>query len=128
MIVFACGETFRSGTHEPAIFEHLRLSGCEHLNVSYYGKTRAVSQFGSALASLLAAGPVVRTGSFRIIFLASTVPHILNRPAHAPIMWPSTFGQAERRDLTSFHSGRSRNALRLDQSANTRSRSQNSMS
>ncbi|MEE8594160.1 MAG: MFS transporter [Candidatus Bipolaricaulota bacterium] len=78
MIAFAFGETFRSGTHKAMIIEHLRLCGCEHLNVSYYGKTRAASQFGSALASLLAAGLVIWTGSFRIIFLASTIPYILN--------------------------------------------------
>ncbi len=128
MIAFACREASHSRTYEPVIFEHLRLSGCEHLNVSYYGKTRAASQFGSALASLLAAGPVVRTGSFRIIFLASTTPHVLNRPAHPAAVSHGGLGRAERRDLTSSRSGRSRNVLRLDQSANTRSRSQNSMS
>ncbi|MFC2107865.1 MFS transporter [Candidatus Bipolaricaulota bacterium] len=78
MIAFAFGETFRSGTHKAMILEHLRLSGCVHLSVSYYGKTRAASQFGSALASLFAAGLVIWTGSFRIIFLASTIPYILN--------------------------------------------------
>ena len=78
MIAFAFGETFRSGTHKAMILEHLRLCGCEDLKVSYYGKTRAASQFGSALASLVAAGLVIWTGSFRIIFLASTIPYILN--------------------------------------------------
>ena len=78
MIAFAFGETFRSGTHKAMILEHLRLCGCEDLNVPYYGKTRAASQLGSALASLLAAGLVIWTGSFRIIFLASTVPYVLN--------------------------------------------------
>jgi len=78
MIAFAFGETFRSGTHKAMILEHLRICGCEDRKVFYYGKTRAASQFGSALASLLAAGLVFWTGSYRIIFLASTVPYTLN--------------------------------------------------
>ncbi|MBU1050197.1 MFS transporter [Candidatus Bipolaricaulota bacterium] len=78
MIAFAFGETFRSGTHKAMILEHLRICGCEDRNVFYYGKTRAASQFGSALASLIAAGLVLWTGSFRIIFLASIVPYVLN--------------------------------------------------
>lgn len=78
MIVFAFGETFRSGTHKAMILEHLRLCGCEDRKVFYYGKTRAASQLGSALASLVAGGLVFWTGSFRIIFLASTVPYVLN--------------------------------------------------
>ena len=78
MLAFAVGETFRSGTHKAMILEHLRLSGCEHQKVFYYGKTRAASQFGSALAALIAAGLVFWTKSYRIIFLASTIPYILN--------------------------------------------------
>ena len=78
MIAFAFGETFRSGTHKAMILEHLRICGCEDRKVLYYGKTRAASQLGSALASLMAAGLVFWTGSFRIIFLASTLPYILN--------------------------------------------------
>ena len=78
MIAFAFGDTFRSGTHKAMILEHLRITGCEHHKVTYYGKTRAASQFGSALASLIAAGLVIWTGSYRIIFLASTIPYVLN--------------------------------------------------
>ena len=78
MIAFAFGETFRSGTHKAMILEHLRICGCEDRKVFYYGKTRAASQFGSAVASLIAAGLVLWTGNYRIIFLASTVPYILN--------------------------------------------------
>ncbi len=78
MIAFAIGETFRSGTHKAMIMEHLRLRGYEDRKVFYYGKTRAASQLGSALASLIAAGLVFWTGNYRIIFLASTVPYVLN--------------------------------------------------
>lgn len=78
MIAFACGDTFRSGTHKAMILEHLRSCGCEDRKVAYYGKTRAASQLGSALASLIAAGLVFWTGNYRIIFLASTLPYVLN--------------------------------------------------
>lgn len=77
MVLFAFGETFRSGTHKAMIFEHLRIKGIEHLKVEYYGHTRAASQLGSALAALIAAGLVFYTGSYRIVFLASIVPYIL---------------------------------------------------
>lgn len=78
MIVFAFGETFRSGTHKAMILEHLRISGSEDRKVFYYGKTRAASQLGSAVASLVAAGLVCWTGNYRIVFLASTAPYVLN--------------------------------------------------
>lgn len=78
MIAFAFGETFRSGTHKAMILEHLRIRGCEDRKVTYYGKTRAASQLGSALASLIAAGLVIWTGNYRTIFIASTVPYVLN--------------------------------------------------
>jgi MFS family permease len=78
MLAFAIGETFRSGTHKAMILEHLRLSGHEEDKVRYYGKTRAASQFGSALASLIAAGLVFWTGSFRVVFLGSMLPYVLN--------------------------------------------------
>ena len=77
MILFALGETFRSGTHKAMILEHLRLTDQEDRKVSYYGRTRAASQFGSAIASLIAAGLVLWTGAYRIVFLASTIPYML---------------------------------------------------
>ena len=78
MAAFALGETFRSGTHKAMILEYLRICECEELKVSYYGKTRAASQLGSALASLVAAGLVFWTGNYRVVFLATTVPYVLN--------------------------------------------------
>ena len=77
MVLFAFGETFRSGTHKAMILEYLRLKGIEHLKVHYYGHTRAGSQLGSALAALVAAGLVFYSGSYRIVFLASVIPYIL---------------------------------------------------
>jgi hypothetical protein len=77
MILFAIGETFRSGTHKAMILEYLRMTGFEDEKVAYYGHTRAASQFGSAVASLIAAGLVFYVGGYRIVFLASTVPYAL---------------------------------------------------
>jgi MFS family permease len=58
MVIFGIGEAFRSGTHKALILEHLRLSDMEDLKVTYYGRTRAASQMGSALNSLIAASLV----------------------------------------------------------------------
>jgi len=77
MVAFAFGETFRSGTHKAMILEYLRMKGMEGEKVAYYGHTRAASQFGSAIASLIAASLVFYAGSFRIVFLASTVPYVI---------------------------------------------------
>jgi MFS family permease len=78
MLVFGFGEAFRTGTHKALILEHLRLKDQTHLKVPYYGRTRAASQLGAALNSLLAAGLVFLTGNYRFIFLASTVPYLLD--------------------------------------------------
>ena len=77
MVLFALGEALRSGTHKAMILEHLRQRGIEDRSVAYYGKTRAASQFGSALAALLGAGAVFWAGSYRVVFLASMVPYVL---------------------------------------------------
>ncbi len=78
MGLFAVGETFRSGTHKAMILEQLRIEGAEGQKVHYYGRTRAASQLGSALASLIAAGLVLYAGRYRIVFLASTIPYVLD--------------------------------------------------
>ena len=77
MVLFAVGEAFRSGTHKAMILEHLRIRGLENLKVAYYGRTRAASLIGSAVAAVIAAGLVFYAGSYRIVFLASTVPYLL---------------------------------------------------
>ncbi len=77
MVFFAFGEAFRSGTHKAMILEHLQITGIEHMRVEYYGHTRAASQFGSAVAALIAAGLVLYSGNYRIVFAASIVPYIL---------------------------------------------------
>jgi MFS family permease len=75
MFLFALGEAFRTGTHKALILEHLKLNDMSHLKVQYYGRTRAASQLGSALNSLIGAALVFYTGDYRYIFVASIVPY-----------------------------------------------------
>ncbi len=77
MVLFAAGEAFRSGTHKAMILEYLRRKGLEHMKVEYYGHTRAASQFGSAVSSLIAIAIVFYYGSYRPVFLLSMVPYVL---------------------------------------------------
>ncbi len=78
MICFAFGEAFRSGTHKALIIEHLKLNNREDQKVSYYGRTRAASQFGSAINAIIAAALVFFTGEYRYMFLAAVLPYALN--------------------------------------------------
>lgn len=78
MFCYAIADAFRTGTHKALIFEHLKLRNLEDHKVIYYGSTRAVSQFGSAINSLLAGGLVLITGEFRYVFVATILPYIFN--------------------------------------------------
>lgn len=78
MVFFAFGEAFRSGTHKALILEYLKLNQMDHLKVAYYGRTRSASQLGSAINSLIGAALVFYTGDYRTMFLASTVPYVLD--------------------------------------------------
>jgi len=78
MAIFAMGEAFRTGTHKAMIFEYLKMKGWQSEKVTYYGYTRSWSQRGSALSALLAAGLVILTQNYRMIFLFSIVPYLLD--------------------------------------------------
>ena len=78
MVLFAFGEAFRTGTHKALILEYLKRNGMTHLKVEYYGRTRAASQFGSAINALIAAGLVFWTGHYRTMFLVAIVPYVLD--------------------------------------------------
>ena len=78
MVLFGLGEAFRSGTHKALILEHLKLNDMLDLKVSYYGRTRAASQLGSALNSLIAAILLFFTGSYRAMFLVSILPYVID--------------------------------------------------
>ncbi len=78
MVLFAFGEAFRSGTHKALILEYLKIRGRPEVKVTYYGRTRSASQFGSAINALIAAALAFYTGSYRVMFLASAVPYVLD--------------------------------------------------
>ncbi|MCD6420732.1 MAG: MFS transporter [Synergistetes bacterium] len=78
MVFFALGEAFRTGTHKALILEYLRLNNMSDRKVEYYGGTRAASQLGSAVSSLIAAALVFYSGSYRYIFIVSVIPYVLN--------------------------------------------------
>jgi len=78
MVLFGIGESFRSGTHKALILEYLRLNDMLDLKVAYYGRTRAASQIGSAFNSLIAAGLLFVTGNYRTMFLAATIPYVID--------------------------------------------------
>ncbi|MBB6062344.1 MFS family permease [Thermosipho japonicus] len=78
MIFFSFGDAFRTGTHKAMIFQYLKLNGMYDLKVQYYGATRAASQLGSALNSLIAASIVFVSGNYRTVFFIAILPYVLN--------------------------------------------------
>jgi MFS family permease len=76
MVFFAMGEAFRTGTHKAMIMSYLQQTGQKQHKVAYYGHTRAWSERGAALSSLIAAALVLYSGSYRIIFLGSVIPYL----------------------------------------------------
>lgn len=77
MLLFALGETFRSGTHKSMIMEHLDEENMSDKKVEYYGKTRSASRLGSALSAILAAIIVFYYEDYNIVFLATLIPYSL---------------------------------------------------
>ena len=78
MLLFAFGDSFRTGTHKAMIFEYLKIKGWEKYKVTYYGRTRSCSQIGSAISSLLAV-PIIFFGKdYNAVFLFSTIPYLLD--------------------------------------------------
>ena len=78
MVLFGLGESFRSGTHKALILEYLRINNMLDLKIAYYGRTRAASQMGSAFNSLIAAGLLFFTGEYRVMFIATTIPYVID--------------------------------------------------
>ncbi len=78
MLCFSFGEAFRTGTHKAMILDYLKQHGWQEHKVDYYGHTRSWSQRGSAISSLIAAGIVLYSGDYTVIFLASTLPYLLD--------------------------------------------------
>ena len=78
MLFFSFGDAFRTGTHKAMIFEYLKIKGWDNQKVFYYGHTRSWSQMGSAISSLIAAFIVFYSGSYKFIFLFSTIPYVFD--------------------------------------------------
>ena len=78
MVYYSLGDSFRTGTHKAMIFDYLKINGWKDQKVYYYGHTRSYSQLGSAVSSLAAAGLVLLSGNYRMIFLYSILPYILD--------------------------------------------------
>ena len=78
MVLYGIGDAFRSGTHKGMIMDYLKINQWESDKVDYYGHTRSWSQKGSAISALLAGFLVLYSGSYRIIFLFSSLPYFIN--------------------------------------------------
>lgn len=78
MIFYSLGDAFRTGTHKAMIFDYLRLKGWVDQKVYYYGHTRSWSQMGSAVSAIIAAILIYYSGGFRVIYLYSTIPYVLD--------------------------------------------------
>ncbi|MCD6333554.1 MAG: MFS transporter, partial [Bacteroidales bacterium] len=77
-LLFSFGDAFRTGTHKAMILTYLRVKNRTDQKVHYYGHTRSWSQAGSAVSALLAGGLVILTGQFRLIFLLTIIPYLLD--------------------------------------------------
>jgi MFS family permease len=78
MIAFGFAEAFRSGTHKAMIVDYLKQNQMTGLKTRYYGSTRSWSQMGSSIAAIGGALALFVTGNYKLIFLITVVPYILN--------------------------------------------------
>lgn len=78
ILLYGIGDAFRSGTHKGMIMDYLKLKGWSDHKIEYYGNTRSWSQRGSAVSALFAGVLVLYSGSYRIIYLFSIIPYLLN--------------------------------------------------
>jgi len=78
MVLFGFAEAFRSGTHKAMIVDYLNQNNLSDIKTRYYGSTRSFSQMGSSIAALGGAAVVFISGEYKLIFLITIVPYILN--------------------------------------------------
>lgn len=78
IILFAIGDAFRTGTHKAMILTYLKIQHWESHKVDYYGHTRSWSQIGSGISALVAGLVVFLSGQYRIAFLVSMFPYLVN--------------------------------------------------
>ncbi len=77
-LLYGIADAFRSGTHKGMIMDYLKLNNWQDQKINYYGHTRAWSQKGSAISSLVAGIIVFYSGSYQNIFLYSIIPYLFN--------------------------------------------------
>ncbi len=78
MVFFGLGEAFRSGSHKAMIYSYLEQKNWEKHKTYVYGKTRSTSLLGSALSSALGIIIILNVPNSSYIFLASTIPYIID--------------------------------------------------
>jgi MFS family permease len=76
--LFGVGDAFRTGTHKGMMMDYLKMNDWSEHKTMYYGHTRAWSQRGLALSSLIGGFIVFQQGNFEVIFLYSIIPYLLN--------------------------------------------------
>lgn len=77
-MLFGAGDAFRTGTHKGMMMDYLKMNNWSDYKTNYYGHTRAWSQRGLALSSLVGGFIVFNDGNFQSIFLYSVIPYIIN--------------------------------------------------
>ena len=98
MILFGLAEAFRSGTHKGMIMDYLQWQGWKADKIAYYGLTRSWSQRGSALSALLAGILVFFTENYRLIYLISVIPYVLNMLN--VFLYPTEIDRAQKKKKT----------------------------
>ncbi|MBN2829243.1 MAG: MFS transporter [Candidatus Cloacimonetes bacterium] len=78
MVIYAIGDSLRSGTHKAMIFDYLKHENMLQFKTQYYGYTRSASKFGSAFSALFAAFVVFITSDYGTVFLVTIIPYLLN--------------------------------------------------
>jgi MFS family permease len=76
--LFGVGDAFRTGTHKGMMMDYLKMNNWGEHKTMYYGHTRAWSQRGLAISSLIGGLIVFQQGNFEVIFLYSIIPYLLN--------------------------------------------------
>lgn len=77
-VLYGVADSFRTGTHKAMIMDYLAINNWSAFKIDYYGHTRAWSQRGSAVSSLVAAVLVFTSGEYSNIFLYSVIPYIFD--------------------------------------------------
>ncbi len=102
-LLYGLADAFRSGTHKAMIMDYLKLKTWSRQKIAYYGYTRSCSQRGSALSALIAGLIIFLTNNYRLIFLLSVLPYVLN----LFLIWsyPNQLDRSVRQKHTSIKTG-----------------------